>query len=466
MKRADLFFNAIRLPVDAAMLVAAGVVTYLLRTEILDAYRPVLFSFTLPFPKFLTLVLFVTLVMLACYAAVGLYGMKTRMALSQELARIIIGSSAAILAVFLYIFLEQQLFDSRFLVVGGWLFAMAFVFVGRLVVRAAQRYAVVRRGFGVQRVLVIGDDRMSQDVVNAIRANPASGYRLAAHLPHLDLATVAGIVGSPGVDEVILANPNCSGEEVVRLVDFCHEHHVMFKFVPNVYQTLTTNYDVDTVGRVPVVELKRTPLDGWGRVAKRAIDVAAATGGLVLCAPLFAVLALAVKLDTPGPVFARLRRVSRNREFTLLKFRSMVAHDPDGGAESLKAELAAYNERSDGPLFKMHDDPRVTRTGRLIRRTRLDELAQFWNVLKGEMSLVGPRPHQPDEVARYAKHHRKVLAIKAGATGLAQVSGSSDLPFDEEVALDTAYIENWSLWLDLKIIAKTAVKFLVDRSAV
>ncbi len=466
MKKADLFFNAIRLPVDAVALVSAGIVTYLLRTQILDAYRPVLFRVDLPLIKFFLLVLVVSFVALVCYALVGLYAMRSHMTVTQEFARVIIGSSAAILVVIVYVFVSQELFNSRFLVLGGWALAIGFVCLGRLAVRMLQRYAVVRHNFGIQRVLVVGNDQVSQDVVLAIRSNPASGYRLMAHLPQLDMATIAGIAGSPGVDEIILANPNYGGDDVVRLVDFCHEHHIIFKFVPNVYQTLTTNYDVDALGRVPVIELKRTPLDGWGRIAKRIFDIGAASAGLVVCAPLFVVMALAVKLDTPGPVFARLRRVSRNREFLLLKFRGMIAHDPDGGAESLKASLEAFNERRDGPLFKMHDDPRVTRVGRFIRRTRLDELAQFWNILKGDMSLVGPRPHQPDEVARYEKHHKRVLAIKAGATGFAQVSGSSDLPFDQEVALDAWYIENWSLWLDLKIVAKTATKFLFDRSAV
>ena len=135
-------------------------------------------------------------------------------------------------------------------------------------------------------------------------------------------------------------------------------------------------------------------------------------------------------------------------------------------AEELKPSLVELNERKDGPLFKMRNDPRITRVGRIIRKYRIDEIPQFWNILIGDMSLVGPRPHQPDEISKYAKHHKKVLAIKAGATGLAQVSGSSDLPFDKEVALDVFYIENWSLLLDIKIIFKTLFKVLTDRTAV
>ena len=135
-------------------------------------------------------------------------------------------------------------------------------------------------------------------------------------------------------------------------------------------------------------------------------------------------------------------------------------------AEELKPLLAAFNERDDGPLFKMKYDPRVTGTGSLMRKIRIDELPQLYNVLRGEMSLVGPRPHQPDEVVKYEKHHKKVLSVKAGATGLAQVSGSSNLPFEEEVFLDSFYLENWSFFQDIKIILKTVVKMLSDKSAV
>ena len=134
-------------------------------------------------------------------------------------------------------------------------------------------------------------------------------------------------------------------------------------------------------------------------------------------------------------------------------------------AHLLKKEMTQLNERNDGPLFKMKNDPRVTRVGRFLRRARIDELPQLFNVLRGDMSLVGPRPHEPEEVAKYEKHHKKLLTIKSGMTGMAQVSGSSDLSFEEEVKLDTYYIENWSPALDIKILLKTAVILFKDRSA-
>jgi exopolysaccharide biosynthesis polyprenyl glycosylphosphotransferase len=461
VKKADLFFNALRLPVDFLMICVAGVVTYLLRTQILDVLRPALFEFNLPLTRFMPLVMAVALLFIASFAISGLYSLKVRMTLTEEFLKILVASSAAIMAVIITIFLRQELFNSRFLVLGGWGMAIVFVCIGRLVVRSLQKHSVARYDFGIHRLMVIGDDVISLKIVQDILSNRASGYRLIKHLENPDIEEVRNAIGNPGVDEVILANPNYPAERIVQLVEFCNEHHIIFKFIPNMYQTLTSHIDIDVINGVPLIELKRTPLDGWGRIIKRVFDIIAAIFGLIILSPLFAIVAFAIKWETAGPVFARLRRVSRNREFDLLKFRGMIEN-----AEELKPYLMALNERNDGPLFKMKEDPRVTKVGKFIRKYRIDELAQFWNILMGDMSLVGPRPHQPDEIAQYAKHHKRVLAIKAGATGLAQASGSSDLPFEEEIVLDTFYIENWSLWTDIKIIFTTALRLLRDRSAV
>lgn len=465
MKRSELFFNVIRLPVDFVMLLVAGIVTYFLRTEILSSLRPVLFEFNLPFAKYFYLVLFVSLLFIGSYAVSGLYSLKSRRGLFDELMKIVAASSAGMMLIIIYIFLRQELFDSRFLVLGSWFFAIIFVFVGRILVSRMQRFYVAKRNFGVHNVMVIGNDELATSIIAQIKNEPQGGYRLLKHTLSPELNEIKEAKTSNLIDEVILTNPDYPERNILELIDFCHENHVVFKYVPNIYKTLTANFDIDIIGGLPLIELKRTRLDGWGKVIKRTFDIFASIFGLVLFSPLFAIVAIAIKLDTPGPVFARLKRVSKNKEFKLYKFRGMIAHDPDGGAESLKASLAAFNERKDGPLFKMKNDPRITRVGKIIRKYRIDELAQFINILKGEMSLVGPRPHQPDEIEKYDKHHKKLLAIKAGATGLAQVSGSSDIPFEQEVALDTYYIENWSLWLDFKIVTKTALKIFTDRSA-
>lgn len=461
MKKADLFFNVLRLPVDFLMLLMAGATTYIFRTQILRTFRPVLFEFNLPLTSYLYLVIFVSILFIIFYAISGLYLMKVRMGVAEEFSKILVASSAAVMTIIVYIFLRQELFNSRFLVLGGWFFAIIFVFGGRILIRYFQIFFVSKHDFGVHRIVIAGNNEIALSILNEITQNPSSGYRIVKHFLNLEIESIRSLIGNSGIDEVILASHDYPAEKITELIDFCNENHLIFKFVPNLSQTMAANYEVDVINGMPLIELKRTALDGWGKVIKRVLDVFAGVIGLLFFLPLMGIIAFAVKWETEGSVFARLKRISRNREFNLLKFRGMI-----NNAEELKPYLAIYNERRDGPLFKIKNDPRVTGVGRFIRRYRLDEIPQFWNILKGDMSLVGPRPHQPDEVSKYEKHHKRVLTIKAGATGLAQVSGSSDLPFDQEVALDVFYIENWSLWLDLKIVIKTFTKIFTDRSAV
>ncbi len=461
MRKSDLFFNVLRLPVDFVMLLSAGLVTYLFRTQLLSAFRPVLFQLNLPLIRYFYLVFFVALLFLGTFALSGLYSMKKRLSVGEEFSKIFIASSASILGVIIFIFLSQTLFDSRFLILGGWFFAIIFVFLGRMIVRQVQSISMVKYGFGAHRTIIVGSNGIADKINEEIKKDPLSGYVVVENLSELSLNNIDQIISSRNIDEIILADQNFPAENIGDLINLCQEKHIIFKFIPAVSQMFSGNYDMEIFKDFPLVEIKRTNLEGWGRVIKRVLDVFASLVGLVILSPLLGLAAFAIKWETEGPVFVRLRRISGIKEFELLKFRSMV-----NNAEELKVYLAAYNERKDGPLFKMRDDPRITKIGRIIRKFRLDELPQLWNVFRGDISLVGPRPHQPDEIARYKQHHKKVLAIKAGATGIAQSSGSSDISFEKEVALDTFYIDNWSLWLDLKIIAKTAVKMLSDRSAV
>mgnify|MGYP001592028971 FL=1 len=395
------------------------------------------------------------------FAFAGFYKIKTTRSSLEEIFHIAIASSAGIMLVIVYIFLRAEFFDSRFIVLAAWIFAVLFVSFGRISARLIQRYLVKNFEYGIHKVLIIGKDAVSEKIIDEIRRHPVSGYKIAGHLAEADIEEAKKLFGGFGVDEVIFADPNYSKEEITEFIDFCEENHIVFKFIPNLFQILTANFDVNIFTGVPLIELKRTSLDGWGRVAKRVLDIIGAIFGLVLLSPFFLLIALGIKLDSSGPAFVALRRVSKNKEFFLYKFRSMIV-----GAEKMKRELMALNERKDGPLFKMEKDPRITRFGKILRKLRLDEFPQLFNVLKGDISLVGPRPHEQAEIERYQKHHKKVLAIKSGITGLAQVSGSSDLLFEEEVKLDTYYIENWSLWLDFKILLKTAWKMFSDRSAV
>ena len=461
MKKSELIFTSILVPLDFLAILAAGVAAYFLRTsDWVAQYRPVVFYLNLPFGRYFELVCGAALFLLIIFALIGLYKIQIRRSLLDDFLKILIGVSAGMIGLVFYIFLSREWFDSRFIMLVGWGAVIAFVFITRVFVCLWQRYLMKKYNFGSHRVMIIGRDSVSKRISENIKQNPNLGYYLVANLIEPNIEEIKAKVGNPGVEEIILADPNWPKEKVLELVDFCEERYLVFKFVPNLFQTLTSNTSVETLGETPIIELRRTALDGWGRITKKFIDLIAAVFGLIVLSPFFTFIALAVKWNSPGPVFVKLKRISQGKEFNLYKFRSMI-----DGAEELKKMLWAYNERSDGPLFKMRKDPRITKVGCFLRKYRIDEFPQLINVLKGEISLIGPRPHQPDEIAKYQKHHKKVLAIKAGMTGFAQISGSSDLPFEEEVKLDTYYIEKWSLLMDIKILFKTFIVLIRDRSA-
>lgn len=198
------------------------------------------------------------------------------------------------------------------------------------------------------------------------------------------------------------------------------------------------------------------------QIIKRLLDIIGAILGITLILPLLPFIALAIKLDSKGPIFVKLDRVSAGKNIKVYKFRSM-----ETGSHNLKYnELARLNERQDGPFFKIKNDPRLTKIGKILRRFRLDEFPQLINVLQGEISLVGPRPHEPEEIKHYPPEYRALPLTKAGVTGLSQVSGASSLPFLKELELDNYYVKNQSLWLDFKIILKTLAILLFDPTAV
>jgi exopolysaccharide biosynthesis polyprenyl glycosylphosphotransferase len=463
MKKSELIFSALLVPVDFLMMVLAGIAAYFLRISPLVAnLRPVLFTINLPFERYFFLVFAVAILGIFIFAVSGLYSITAQKKLFKEFLQIIVAISATVLIIILYIFFNQALFDSRFIILAAWILAIFFVSLGRFFVKKLQRFMVGQYNVGVRNIIVIGEDRLSRKVIREIKRNPDFGYRIIKVFFELKIDKIKEFLlsSNPQIDEVILASPHYERSDVLEFLDFCEEQRINFKFVPNLFQTHTTNVEMNTFDGVPLLEIKRTPLDGWGRILKRWVDVLGSGIGLIVLAPFFLVIAIMIKLDSEGSIFVKLKRISQRKGFWLYKFRSMVKN-----AEQIKSDLIERNERKDGPLFKIKNDPRVTKFGRVLRKTRLDELPQLINVFKGEMSLVGPRPHQPDEIEKYEKHHKKVLLIKPGMTGMAQISGSSNLPFEEEVKLDTYYIENWTLLKDIYILLKTVIILFKDRSA-
>ena len=471
MKKAELIFSALIVPVDFIMLVGAGLFAYFLRTSsLISYYRPVLFELDLPISKYFWLLIVVALFWVFIFAIAGLYRLKSTRSTLEEFFQVIIASSAGMMSIIIYIFVRGEFFNSRFIILAAWIFAVIFVTFGRFFMRYLQKYLIDKYNFGIHKIMIIGKDDISSKITREIVSRPSSGYRVVKRLLSPDIEELDRAVSNPGIDEVVLADPNYPKDKILELVDFCEEKHLYFKFVPNLFQTLTTNIGFDTFTGIPLIELKRTRLDGWGRIVKRGVDIFGSIAGITVFLPIMAVIAAIIKFESHGPVIYKNERVGQKKNFFTYKFRSMKyeyctgkGYDKNNIAGSFEDKLVVSQSFRKGPVFKIKDDPRRTKFGRWLERTSLDELPQFFNVLKGDMSLVGPRPHMPKEVARYNKFHKKVFNIKPGVTGLAQVSGRSDLDFDDEAKLDIYYIENWSFKMDLTILFKTPIAVLFKR---
>ncbi len=468
MKKSELIFGLLLLPVDYLMLVMAGISAYFVRVGTLVAeYRPIVYNVS--FDRYVDFVSIAALAWIIVFAFAGMYAIKSDRRISTELPRTILACTAGVVVIILAIFLQREFFSSRFIIIAAWLFALLYVTIGRIAMLALQRQFLIR-GYGRHRVVIIGADKATESMIQAIRRDTKLGYEIIAHLTHVTNESLALILDahrqSP-VDAIIQTDPSLDKEQTLALTDFCDEHHITFKFTPDLFNTKSARVSMGMLAGAPVFEVKVTRLEGWGRIAKRFFDICGALLLIAVTSPVMLLVAIAIKLDSRGPIlFSRrddgspVQRVGQNAvPFTYFKFRSMY---DKSDSMRYSAALAEQNTRS-GPLVKIKDDPRITRVGAFIRRFSLDEFPEFFLVLAGKMSLVGPRPHLPEEVARYDRHHKRVLAIKPGITGLAQISGRSDLDFEDEVRLDTYYIENWSIWLDLQILIKTPFIVLFQR---
>ncbi|MBU2236247.1 sugar transferase [Patescibacteria group bacterium] len=462
MNKSELTFSAILVPLDYVVVFLAGLLAYGIRFgSVVSELRPVIYE--MPLKEFLPILLFASLLWVIVFVFSGLYSIKSTRKMVEEITKIVLACSTAVLVIIIVIFFQRELFSSRFIVLSGWILSIVFIGIERFFVRSFQR-RLLKKGIGSHRIAVIGNEIAATRIIRTIQDNPALGYKIVEHIQinsEEDIAKIKHAFESSLIDEIIQADSDIAKPLILKIIDLCNEYHVTFKYVANLFETSATNIAITPLADIPVIELKRTPLDGWGKIFKRAFDIVFSTIFLILFSPFFLVIGILIKIDSPGPMFVGLERVGRKGKiFTLYKFRSMIV-----GAHGMKKELTQYNERSDGPLFKMKNDPRITRLGKFLRASSIDELPQLWNVLKSKMSLVGPRPHEPEEVSKYQKHHKTLLTIKPGMTGMAQVSGRSDLNFEEEAKLDVYYVENWSMILDLQLIFRTTFVLMAKRSA-
>lgn len=469
MKRIQLTFNLLAVLVDFIALLLAGWGAYALRyASYVQSIRPIIFD--LPAGKYSVLVVWVAIAWLLIFALVGLYTTTYREKMARELARIFVACSLGFMAIVTFMFSSRELFSSRFILLAAWIFAIVFVSFARAILRFFRR-ALLVRNVGTTNIMIIGNDTTTENLILLYHRQPVLGFRVVAKMPNYDPEKLKKNLDQNKIDEIFLADSSINRDTRVEIHDFCIQNHLGFRYVADMFDAQSHNVVIQPMGGIPVVEIKKTRLEGWGRIYKRIFDLLVSFLLLVLLFPLLVLISLAIKIDSPGPVIYKNKRVGKDgKSFVLYKFRRLIAeyctgdeYDSEGKAAQYEKDLITKKNERQGGLYKIINDPRSSRVGRFLEKYSLDELPQLFNVLLGSMSLVGPRPHQPREVSQFPKNHQRVQAIKPGMTGLAQISGRSDLHVDEELRLDTLYIENWSVLNDINILLKTPLAVFKKR---
>ncbi len=467
MKRSELFFSAIQVPVDFVMIVLASLSAFAIRNiPQIIALKPKLYNFS--FEAYFKIVIFIVPIFILIYALEGLYDIRATRKFWREAFKVFTATSLGIVIIIIAIFLKREWFSSRFIILAGWMLAFVYVISARFFLQKVQKWLLKNKGIGVHRVLLIGNNGRMNEIKNTIKKNPELGYKVIGETSSGSVTGIKEIKIQKGIDEIIVCDPSITDLEQEKIVDFCSINNIVFQYVPTTLQT--SRLDLRMFNGQPIIEVKNTPLDGWGRIGKRIFDIIFSLIAIILLSPILIIVALAIKLESKGPIIYKNERIgSDGKKFFAYKFRYMkweysISKENPNFEKALEFEKKLISEKSvrKGPLYKIKDDPRKTKVGKIIERFSIDELPQFFNVIKGEMSIVGPRPHQKREVEKYKEYHRRLLTIKPGITGMAQISGRSDLYFEDEYKLDVYYIENWSLWIDIQIILKT-IKVLLNR---
>jgi exopolysaccharide biosynthesis polyprenyl glycosylphosphotransferase len=457
---------------DAAMLTLAFVCAYFLR-------------FTLDFSlvtdvggdgNFYSSVVYALIpTWLVVFLLSGLYDEHNLLGGTREYSLVFSAVSAGMLVVVLATFLNPAFIIARGWVVFSWLFAFGLVVGARFGVRRVV-YALRNRGLFVSPALIIGTNSEARALAEQLVSWRTSGLQVLGFVGHQrkgrerlyrnlyvigDLCDVDALVEEYGVEELVVATSALSRPELVDLFRrYLTNDKVQLRLSSGLFEIMTTGLSIKEIAYVPLVNIHPVRLTGIDRVMKAALDTIVAVTAVIVLAPVYVTIAVAVKLDSPGPIFHRRRVLGQGGvAFNCFKFRSMRV---DGDAIlAAQPELVAALARD----HKLRNDPRVTRLGGFLRRTSLDELPQFFNVLLGQMSVVGPRMIAPAEHERYGQWDVNLLTVKPGITGLWQVSGRSDISYERRVQLDMYYIRNWTIWFDFQILLQTIPAVLKRRGA-
>ena len=462
---------------DALAITAAFVAAYVLRVSISDeAISTAVYA-----RQYLTALVSLLPFWILIFALLGLYNPRIHEKRFSELGRLFIGSFIGVLFVISYSYIANTpIFPARLVTLYGFGLAFSFAFLFRTIARGIRRQ-LFGFGKGISNVLIIGDTNLTRELIDSLSRPDITGYRVVGVVggvkhplsktltcPQFNsFAEAIEKIEGKNIHIFVQTELYASTDKNDEILTYAQVNHIGYCFVPGNSELFVGNIEVDLFQSVPVITVHQTALIGWGRVVKRLTDLILGIPALLIASPLMLVIAIAELLSGSGSVFFRQKRLTRyNREFEVFKFRSQYKkYDGTTPEEAFKMmgrpELAA-EYRANGDYLP--DDPRVTPIGKFLRRTSLDELPQLMNVVRGDISLVGPRALIPEELAIYAKRHT-ILSVKSGLTGLAQISGRRNISFDERRKLDLFYVQNWSLWSDLVIIVKTLWIVLFHKGA-
>ena len=367
----------------------------------------------------------------------------------DEIYQLFWSFSAGFALLVVLFFFSKFIFFSRFIFGTAWVLGLIFLVIGRVVLRKI-RSRLYAKNIGREKVLLLGSGKLLEKCLEYLQQNPK--YELVGQLDTKHFPNFETKLKELQPDQVLLATEKSQSQLTHDLIRTAHRHHAKFRYIPDELGLDLASVDTSTMGPFPIINLRSHKVEGWGYASKSFFDYIFASLLLLGLSPVLGFIAWRLKKETPqAPVFYRSDRVGRRGQvFQCIKFRTMI---PD--ADKQKQKLLKKNERKGGVLFKMKNDPRITKFGKFLREWSLDELPNLINVLKGEMSLIGPRPHLPEEVKKYRPEDLQILTIKPGLTGFAQINGRSELEFEEEMRYELFYMKNWTLWLDVIIFFKT-----------
>ena len=456
---------------DFVALLGAFSIAYIFRVKV-DA-RPV--ANAIAAADFVVIFSFLTPIILAIFATLQLYSKATYERRISEFGRLLVGSFVGILTLIGYDFVSTKpIFPAKLVALYAFVLGFVLLLLERSLMRAI-RTGLFAYGFGINKVLIVGSGASTNELINKIAQTQHTGQKVIAVIGKPSAITKR--LGIPTysslhmIDEfeldTIIQTGNLNDETLTKeLIGIAQDHHVSYRFVPEQAQLYAGNTQVELYQGVPIVTVQPTALIGWGRFVKRSFDIVVSFVLIVILSPLFLLIAIAIKLSDPGPVIFRQRRLTRfDTPFQVLKFRSLIMKyngrdEVTVFKEMGREDLAEEFVRNRGKVVK---DPRISPIGRFLRVTSLDELPQLINVLKGDISLVGPRAIVEHHAREYKENRSLMLSVKTGITGLAQVSGRDDLTLEERINLDIYYVQNWSFWLDLSILVKTAYILVVRK---